>query len=111
MNRITKNEIKVYRQNKKGLKGRFKIMGQIVLGVVISGVMLTQDDIIVRMDKNMTKSSNVEVAQIHPGQPYVDVYSYMTNVPFLKRNQLDYSKLLLIPVYDITSDALIFIPL
>src|SRR5690625_5928302 len=44
--------IKVFRQNKKGLKGRFKIMWQIVLGVVISGVMLTQDDITVRMDKD-----------------------------------------------------------
>jgi len=103
--------IKVFRQNKKGLKGRFKIMGQIVLGVVISGVMLTQDDITVRMDKNMTKSSNVEVAQIHPGQPYVDVHSYMTNVPFLKRNQLDYSKILPITGNDKTNAALIFIPL
>src|SRR5699024_8248743 len=103
--------IKVFQQNKKGLKGRFKIMGQIVLGMVISGAMLTQDGITVRMDKNTVQTSETEIQKSEFGKAYVDVQSYMTNVPFLKRNQLDYSKILPLTDNDRTNAALIFVPL
>lgn len=103
--------IKVFQKNKKGLKGQFKIMGQIVLGVVISGAMLTQEGVTVRMDKTNMEAGEVQFSESGDEKTYVDVQNYMTNVPFLKRNQLDYSKILPLTGNDKTNAALIFIPL
>src|SRR5690606_4717178 len=87
--------IKVFRKNKSGLKGKFKIMGQVILGLVISITMMTNQEITGRIDKKLAKESQVELQQTQGQQetPYVDVHNYLTNVPFLKENQLDYSQI------------------
>ena len=105
--------IKVFRKNKSGLKGKFKIMGQIILGLVISITMMTNHEITVRIDKKLAKESQLEQALTQEQQetPYVDVHNYLTNVPFLKENQLDYSQVLPVSSHGRTNAALIFIPL
>lgn len=107
--------IKVFRKNKSGLKGKFKIMGQIILGLVISIAMMTNQDITVRIDKKLAKESQLEQQQIPTPDPektsFVDVHNYLTNVPFLKENQLDYSQILPVSSHSRTNAALIFIPL
>ncbi len=107
--------IKVFKKNKSGLKGKFKIMGQIILGLVISITMMTQQDITVRIDKKLAKPSQLEQQRLNsPDQKdnsYVDVHNYMTNVPFLKENQLDYSQIIPISSHNRTNAAIIFIPL
>ena len=105
--------IKVFRKNKSGLKGKFKIMGQVILGLVISITMMTNQEITVRIDKKLAKESQVELQQTQDQQetPYVDVHNYLTNVPFLKENQLDYSQILPVSSHNRTNAALIFIPL
>lgn len=105
--------IKVFRKNKSGLKGKFKIMGQIILGLVISITMMTNHEITVRIDKKLAKESQLEQALTQEQQetPYVDVHNYLTNVPFLKENQLDYSQILPVSASGRTNAALIFIPL
>ncbi len=78
--------IKVFKKDKKGLHGKFKIAGQSVLGIFVGIVLLTNDNItIVEFDKNL-KSNNIELSQIE------EVKSYKTTIPFFKNNELDYNE-------------------
>ena len=94
--------IKVFRKNKKGLHGRFKIMGQIGLGLIIGITMLVSDDIVVRMDSEeaieigLNEASQVGETILIPQANDVDIEkgdykTCLTNVPFLKGNRLDYA--------------------
>ncbi len=78
--------IKVFKKDKKGLHGKFKIAGQSLLGIFVGIVLLTNNDItIVEFDKNLT-SNNIELSQIE------EVKSYKTTIPFFKNNELDYNE-------------------
>lgn len=93
--------IKVFRKNKKGLHGKFKIFGQIVLGLVVGLVMLMHSDVVVRMTATDAAQSGYEVVSTFETQmlevgkaPYVQEMAYVkaqiTNLPFLANNELDY---------------------
>lgn len=90
--------IKVYKKDKKGLEGKFKIMGQVVLGVIVGLTMLYHPDIIVRMSQqDVAQGDYIVVESPYGNQPeddYVYVKSTLTNVPFVKGNNLKYSDLL-----------------
>lgn len=92
-------------KSKGGLAGRYKILGQIVVGAVIGAVMLFHNDVVVRVDKatvdnygyDVVKTVNVERTQRdHTGtkvsykEEMYYVKTTMTNVPFLKGNEFDY---------------------
>ncbi|MEY2905174.1 MAG: Phospho-N-acetylmuramoyl-pentapeptide-transferase [Bacteroidota bacterium] len=88
--------IKVFKKNKEGLKGWFKIAGQVVLGLLISITMLVHEDIFVRLDKKTA----LEIGLDHKHQIAVslekgkgDYKTNLTNVPFFRENRLDYSQL------------------
>ena len=90
--------IKVFRKNKEGLAGRFKVIGQIGLGVLIAVTMYFHPDIVVRQQvTNPTSSKPVEVI-INPStgeKTYAEnVKSSKTNIPFYKNNEFDYAKVL-----------------
>ncbi|MVZ61285.1 phospho-N-acetylmuramoyl-pentapeptide-transferase [Sphingobacterium humi] len=90
--------IKVFRKNKEGLAGRFKVIGQIGLGVLIAVTMYFHPDIVVRQQvTNPTSSKPVEVV-INPStgeKIYAEnVKSSKTNIPFYKNNEFDYAKVL-----------------
>jgi phospho-N-acetylmuramoyl-pentapeptide-transferase len=93
--------IKVFKKNKKGLPGIFKVVGQVTLGLAVSLVMLKSDDIVVRMDKPTAELNNYEIMKtVYAPDPQrgnrlremVYVKAPLTNVPFYKNNELDYSK-------------------
>jgi phospho-N-acetylmuramoyl-pentapeptide-transferase len=95
--------IKVFKKNKKGLPGIFKVVGQVTLGLAVSLVMLKSDDIVVRMDKPTAELNNYEILKtVYAPDPQrgnrlremVYVKAPLTNVPFYKNNELDYSKFL-----------------
>jgi phospho-N-acetylmuramoyl-pentapeptide-transferase len=95
--------IKVFKKNKKGLPGIFKIIGQVSLGLIIALVMLRSDDIVVRMDKKTAELNGYEITKtVQAADPkrggrlreMVYVKAPLTNVPFYKNNELDYSKFL-----------------
>lgn len=96
--------IKVFKKNKKGLKGRFKILGQVILGLIISITMLMNDDIKVRLDVDSAAALGYGQEQIVSDTIYVetngtivakaDYKTCLTNVPFFKGNQLEYSDIL-----------------
>lgn len=90
--------IKVFRKNKEGLAGRFKIVGQVGLGVIIACTMYFHPDIVVRETVvNPAAGSDVEIQiQQDTGRKYYteDVKSTKTNIPFYKNNEFDYAKVL-----------------
>ncbi len=78
--------IKVFKKDKKGLQGKFKIAGQSLLGIFVGMVLLTNNNItIVEFDKNLN-SDKIEFSKIE------EVKSYKTTIPFFKNNELDYKE-------------------
>ncbi len=93
--------IKVFRKNKKGLKGRTKLMGQLGLGLIIAITMLVHKDVVVEMSTedaiewgiSENKVSDVIVnGEVVEGKG--NYKTGLTNIPFVKGNKLDYSKIL-----------------
>lgn len=80
--------IKVFRKNKEGLKGRFKIVGQVGLGLIVGLTMYLSPDIMIRENKEVkgetSRVENVEYTK-------QDVKSTKTTIPFFKNNNLDYA--------------------
>lgn len=84
--------IKVFKKDKEGLAGRFKIIGQVGLGLIVGLVLYFNNNVVIRQMKpvqDMTVSSSEELII-----PYQDVKSTKTTVPFFKNNELDYSNLI-----------------
>jgi phospho-N-acetylmuramoyl-pentapeptide-transferase len=93
--------IKVFRKNKEGLSGKFKIMGQVAFGLIIGLAMMFSEDIVVRVDLATAQEKDYEVVKMvtleeTPGKPiqYAYVKTTLTNVPFFKGNNFDYRSLL-----------------
>lgn len=103
--------IKVFRKNKEGLAGRFKIIGQVGLGTLIAFTMYFHPEIVVREQvSNPTSSKPVEIV-INPQtgeRTYAEnVKSTKTNIPFYKDNEFDYAKVL--DMFGATSSTATFI--
>ncbi|BDD03497.1 phospho-N-acetylmuramoyl-pentapeptide-transferase [Aureibacter tunicatorum] len=79
--------IKVFRKNKEGLAGRFKIVGQVGLGLIVGLTLYFHEDVVVRINDAQDLSGGVMTA-------YHDIKSTVTTIPFLKNNEFDYSMLL-----------------
>lgn len=95
--------IKVFRKKKDGLDGKFKIAGQIGLGLIVALTMLFNDEVTVRMDKERAENNGYQVMKrtvvedhrnVGTFKDMVYVKTTLTNVPFLKGNQFEYGKLL-----------------
>ena len=79
--------IKVFKKDKKGLKGKFKIAGQSLLGVFVGIVLLSSNDItIVEFNENID-DEKIEFLQ------FKEIKSFKTTVPFFKNNELNYSQI------------------
>lgn len=95
--------IKVFKKDKEGLKGKFKIMGQVGLGLIVGITMLMNDEVVVRMEPEVAAQKGYTVMESlfvkDPTAPntykeMVYVKAPITNVPFFKNNELDYSRFL-----------------
>ncbi|HCM75582.1 MAG TPA: phospho-N-acetylmuramoyl-pentapeptide-transferase [Cytophagales bacterium] len=85
--------IKVFKKDKEGLAGRFKIIGQVGLGLIVGLVLYFNKDVVIRELKPSQEVAAV-VSDELPTTAYQDVKSTKTTVPFFKNNELDYSTLL-----------------
>ena len=88
--------IKVFRKNKEGLAGKFKIIGQVTLGIVIGLTMYFNDDIVIRekLDQQTIIENQLDGnCRQDPNDIFADeeIKSMKTTIPFVKGNQLDYS--------------------
>jgi phospho-N-acetylmuramoyl-pentapeptide-transferase len=95
--------IKVFKKNKQGLPGIFKVVGQVTLGLAVALVLLKSDDVVVRMDRQTAELNHYEIIKtVYAPDPkrggrlkeMVYTKAPLTNVPFYKNNELDYSKFL-----------------
>ncbi len=97
--------IKVFKKDKDGLAGKFKIFGQVVLGIFVALVMIYHNDVVIRMpiDDAIAGGYQVidrftaEVTTIGQAKELVNmayVKSTLTNIPFFKGNNFEYASLL-----------------
>lgn len=92
--------IKVFKHKKEGLKGKFKIVGQVGLGLIVGTTMWLSPDIVVR-EKSLTPvetvyTDNSGVEETVVSRIVIGTESHKsteTTIPFVKNNELDYSKL------------------
>ena len=82
--------IKIFKKNKKGLKGRFKILGQVGLGLIVGATLYFHPEVTMR-ERNKTIITAQYTVEEVKGK---DVQSTMTTVPFFKNNEFDYSDLI-----------------
>ncbi len=92
--------IKVFKKNKAGLHGKFKILGQLGLGILVGTVMYFNDSIVIRekidTGKHLTEADmlNQDCKKEASDFFHVDeVKSLKTTIPFVKDNEFDYSVL------------------
>jgi phospho-N-acetylmuramoyl-pentapeptide-transferase len=89
--------IKVFKKNKEGLAGKFKITGQVGLAVIIGFIMYTNKSIVIQQEVKLPVQYDAKINfRIKGGKPVLiqDVPSHKTTMPFYKNNEFDYSKVL-----------------
>ena len=83
--------IRIFRHNKEGLQGKFKIVGQVGLGLIVGLVLYLSPDAVIRENLAIQKTQTSEVVVKHRSQ---ETKSLKTTIPFLKGHNLDYSDLM-----------------
>ena len=94
---FTDDFLKIKKKNKDGLAGRFKIVGQVGLGIIVGCTMYFHEDITIKEEKVGVEMQE-EVQQLTPVSESSDfsppIKSTKTTLPFLKNNEFDYSSLI-----------------
>ena len=95
--------IKVFKKNKEGLAGRFKIIGQIGVGIIVGSMLYFHDDVKVhkKVDINYELSADEElVTSLHSdlatdeNSKWIKTDDMTTTIPFIKGNEFNYNWLL-----------------
>lgn len=93
--------IKVFKKNKEGLAGKFKIMGQVVVGIIVGSILYFNEGVVVKQ-KSFTEDApahvsreliNDEVKESSENYIWKEVKSTVTTIPFMKNNEFDYAAL------------------
>jgi len=93
--------IKVFRHDKKGLAGKFKILGQIIIGLVVGFTLYFHDGVVIREKIAQTSSRSVSnLSEFERSTNHANKFSRVTKkstkttIPFFKNNEFDYAILL-----------------
>jgi len=90
--------IKVFKKDKKGLAGKFKVVGQVGLGLIVGLTLYFNENVIIREVDPIATAHHALIVPEGEGQlQFRDVKSTKTTVPFFKNNELDYGKIPFIP--------------
>ena len=82
--------IKVFKKNKAGLRGRFKVIGQIILGIFVGSILYFHSDVTIRQKITFPEISNNKIEN-----PFSDEEkAFVTNLPLIKNNAFNYSSLI-----------------
>jgi len=93
--------IKVFKKNKEGLAGKFKVLGQIGLGIIIGSTLYFNENVVISREIIGAKklapyermiSSSERVTK--DGHRFADVKTPITSIPFVKNHEFNYSKLI-----------------
>lgn len=83
--------IKIFRHNKEGLQGKFKIVGQVGLGLIVGLVLYFSPDAVMRENVAIEKKTGIELVVKHRQEA---TKSLKTTIPFVKGHNLDYSQVM-----------------
>ena len=83
--------IKIFKKNKDGLQGKFKIVGQIILGILVGAVLFFHSDVTIR-----SQSINIDTIEnaIDSAGISKNIKATLTTIPLLKNNEFDYQDLI-----------------
>ncbi|WP_326980872.1 phospho-N-acetylmuramoyl-pentapeptide-transferase [Chitinophaga sancti] len=93
--------IKVFKKNKEGLAGKFKILGQVGLGIIIGSTLYFNENVVISREiigakklapyeRVVAKSERVTKG----GHRFADVKTPITSIPFVKNHEFNYAKLI-----------------
>jgi phospho-N-acetylmuramoyl-pentapeptide-transferase len=89
--------IKVFKKNKEGLQGKFKVIGQVGIGLIVGCVFYFHPDVVIKERIASSKTDIISISQgtekkvTQPKYAEVPVKNLKTTIPFLKNNELNYS--------------------
>ena len=83
--------LKMQKKNKDGMSGKFKIIGQVGLGLIVGLTMMLSPDIVMRQNHEVTNMTTNEVEEVIYESH--DIKSTQTTIPFVKENNFDYASL------------------
>ena len=83
--------IKIFRKNKDGLKGKYKIIGQVSIGFIVGLTLWLSPDAVVRENISVPQKDQQEVVVKHKTE---NVKSLQTTIPFIKNHNLNYSDIM-----------------
>jgi len=86
--------IKKFKNDKEGLKGRFKILGQIGLGIIVGLTLFFHSDVTIKEQIPMQQRTVVSSVEGMSQQFYPESKSTKTTIPFVKANEFDYADLI-----------------
>src|SRR5690606_15373177 len=86
--------IKIFKKNKQGLPGKFKVFGQVFLGIIVGATMYFHPDVTVKLDQESVQQT-YQVVELSPQQiANSETKALVTTIPFVKNNEFDYSFLI-----------------
>lgn len=86
--------IKKFKNNKKGLSGKFKVIGQVGLGIIVGATMYFHPDITIKRHKSIQQNTIESVTQNKTHEFYPEEKTLLTTIPFIKKNEFNYESLI-----------------
>ncbi len=86
--------IKIFKKDKQGLKGKFKVMGQVVLGIIVGATLYFHPAVTVKEELKTPQSAQVITTTPPEAEFGAEEKSTKTTIPFLKNNEFSYSELI-----------------
>ena len=83
--------IKIFRKNKEGLKGKYKIVGQVSIGFIVGITLYLSPDAVMRENVSIPQQDKTEMVVKHEAVAHK---SLKTTIPFIKNHNLDYSSIM-----------------
>lgn len=91
---FTDDFLKIKKKNKEGLAGKFKVFGQIGLGIIVGCTMYFHEDVTVRQERVFDEASSIVISPEEQSDFKPAMKSTKTTIPFFKNNEFDYASLI-----------------
>lgn len=88
--------IKVFKKDKRGLPGKTKIIGQVILGLIVAITMYFDNNVVMREKIRIPTEITQSATETGPSSRYTieETHTTKTTIPFIKNNEFDYASLL-----------------
>lgn len=89
--------IKVFKKNKEGLAGKFKVVGQVGVGIIVGSLLYFNNDVTIKEKVEVANANEISVSNAdgeitnEKNYEWVETKSTKTTIPFFKNNEFDYA--------------------